>query len=170
MGAAPGRVPRWRRFVTPGRNIGLAALLLALTAAGCATPKPETPDGGHTAIDPLRVPVVPVRLTGSFLCTAYLEGGLPAIAWHRIPFNQEGNRLTGLHTFKDSFGHRDSVFFNGTSSGGGARVIVTAVRADGSSNFTADLTGTPAAMTGQMMFGTSHRAVRLCSLSLTTAR
>ena len=156
--------------MTPARNIGLAALLLVLTAAGCAAPKPDTPDGSHTALNPSRVPVAPVTLTGAFLCTAYLEGGLPAITWQRIPFSQEGDRLTGLHTFKDSFGHRDSVFFNGALSGGGARVIVTAVRADGSSNFTADLTGTPTALTGQMMFGTSHRAVRLCSLSLTAAR
>lgn len=152
------------------RNTGLAALLLVLTAAGCAAPKPDTPGGGDTVIDPLRVPAVPIPLTGSFFCTPYLKGGLPAITWRRIPFSQEGNRLTGLHTFKDSFGHQDSVFFNGALSGGGARVIVTAVRADGSSNFTADLTGTPAAMAGQMMFGTSHRAVRLCSLSLTAAR
>lgn len=156
--------------MSPAHNIGFAALLLVLTAAGCAAPKPDMPGSGNTASDPLRVPVVPVRLTGTFSCTAYLEGGLPAITWERIPFSQEGNRLTGLHTFKDSFGHRDSVFFSGGLSGGGARVIVTAVRADGSSNFTADLTGTPAAMTGQMMFGTSHRAVRVCSLSLTAAR
>ena len=156
--------------MTPAHNIGLAALLLVLTAAGCAAPKPDTPDGGHTTLDPSRVPVAPVPLTGAFLCTAYLEGGLPAITWQRIPFTQEGNRLTGLHAFKDSFVRQDSVFFNGALSGGGARVIVTAVRADGSSNFTADLTGTPTAMTGQMMFGTSHRAVRLCSLSLTAAR
>src|SRR5215469_13234212 len=113
MGATLRRAPRWRRVVTPARNIGFAALLVVLTAAGCAAPKPDTPDGGHTAIDPLRVPVAPVPLTGSFSCTAYLEGGLPAITWQRIPFSQEGNRLTGLHTFKDSFGHRDSVFFNG---------------------------------------------------------
>lgn len=155
--------------MTPARNIGLA-ILLVLTAAGCAPPKSDMPGGGQTATDPLRVPVVPVRLTGSFSCTAYLEGGLPAITWQRIPFSQEGDRLIGLHTFKDSFGHPDSVFFNGALSGGDARVIVTAVRADGSSNFTADLAGTPAAMSGQMMFGTSHRAVRLCSLTLTAAR
>lgn len=139
-----------------------------LLLAGCATAYPPSPY--QAGIDPLRVPVEPVPLAGSFACTAYAEGGLPAIAWRGIPFRREGDRVTGLYTFKDAFGHRDSVVFNGALSGDNARVTVTAVRADGASNFTADMTGKPAAMHGRMMLGTSQRAVRFCSLSLTAAR
>jgi hypothetical protein len=144
------------------------AALLLLTA--CAAPTAYPPDRYQGGVDPLRVPVEPLPLAGSFSCTAYTEGGLPAIAWRGIPFRREGDRVTGLYTFKDSFGHQDSVVFNGTLSGATARVLVTAVRADGSSNFTADMTGSPASMTGRMMLGTSQRAVRLCSLSLAAAR
>lgn len=143
----------------------LAGLVLAVLLTGCAAPP-----SNQNAINPARIPVEPVALIGSFSCSAYVEGGLPAIAWRGIHFSQEGDRLTGLYTFKDNFGHQDSVVFNGTLGRGTARVLVTAVRADGSSNFTADLAGSPAAMTGQMMLGTSQRAVRSCSLALAAAR
>lgn len=152
------------------RNVGLAPLALALLLFGCTAPNPYTSNDNRSAINPLRVPVEPVSLKGSFSCTAYDEGHLPAITWRQIPFRQEGNRLTGLYTFKDSFGHQDSVVFDGTISGETARVTVTAVRADGSSNFTANMIGRPDSMTGQMMLGTSQRAVRLCSLALMAAR
>lgn len=46
---------------------------------------------------------------------------------------------------------------------------VTAVRAGGKTNFTADLAGSPRWMTGQMLTGTSTRAVRYCTLALTPA-
>jgi hypothetical protein len=157
-------------IVSIARSGSSVAFVLALLLAGCAAPYPYTPDGNQRAVNPQRVPVEPVLLTGSFSCTAYVEGGLPAITWRRIPFRQEGDRLTGLYTFKDSFGHQDSVVFNGALSGATARVLVTAVRADGSSNFTADMTGSAASMSGQMMLGTSQQAVRLCSLALTAAR
>jgi hypothetical protein len=111
-----------------------------------------------------------VPFSGAFACTANIEAGLPAITWQRIPFRQEVDKLTGLYTFRDSFGHQDSVIFSGTLIGGSARVVVTAVRKDGSSNFTADMTGSPALMTGQMMSGTSQHPVRSCSLVLTAAR
>ena|SRR5579863_10114045 len=146
----------------------LAPLALVLLHTACAPPNPHASAGQAGAVNPLRVPVDPVRLTGSFSCTAYVEGGLPGITW-RIPFRREGDRLTGLYTFKDSFGHQDSVVFDGTLSGATTRVLVTAVRADGSSNFTAEMTGSPDAMTGQMMSGTSQRAVRLCTLALAAA-
>jgi hypothetical protein len=155
----PSGAPAYRAI---GGLAGLAFLI-----AGCAASNTYAPDG---AINPLRIPIEPIALAGSFSCSAYVEGGLPAITWTRIPFRQEGDRLTGLYTFKDSFGHHDSVVFNGTLSGGAARVMVTAVRSDGSSNFTADMIGTAASMTGSMMLGTSQRAVRRCSLALTTAR
>jgi hypothetical protein len=141
--------------------------MLTLLLAGCAAPNPYAPSGNQSVINPLRVPVQPVPLTGFFSCAAYIEGGLPAITWRGIPFRQEGDRLTGLYTFKDSFGHQDSVVFDGTTTGGAARVMVTAIRADGSSNFTATMLGSPASMTGQMMLGTSQQAVRRCSLALT---
>jgi hypothetical protein len=151
--------------VTAARTVALALLL-----GGCAAPNPYPSGSDQNAVNPLRVPLEPVPLAGSFSCTPYVEGRLPAISWRSIPFRQEGNRLTGLYRFKDSFGHQDSVVFNGALRGASAHVLVTAVRADGSSNFTADLIGTPATMTGQMMLGTSQRAVRACSLALTAAR
>jgi hypothetical protein len=159
-----------RCLVIEVRNVSLAPLALALLLFGCAAPNPYASTDNRSAIDPLRVPVEPVSLKGSFSCTPYNEGHLPAITWRQIPFHQEGDRLTGLYTFKDSFGHQDSVVFNGTTSGETARVMVTAVRSDGSSNFTADMIGRLDSMTGQMMLGTSQQAVRLCSLGLTAAR
>jgi hypothetical protein len=95
------------------------------------------------------------------------EPGREHLAAGTVP---AGGRLTGLYTFKDSFGHQDSVVFSGALTGRIAQVMITAVRADGSSNFTADMIGTPASMTGQMMLGTSQRPVRLCTLGLTATR
>ena len=153
------------------RNTRLAPFLLLPLLAACAAPAP-TPyalNSGQSVINPLRVPVEPVLWTGSFSCTAHIDGSLPAITWRRISFRQEGDRLTGLYTFKDSFGYRDSVVFSGLLTRAGTRVAVTAVRADGSSNFTAEMTGNPALMTGQMMSGTPQRPVRSCTLALTAA-
>jgi hypothetical protein len=162
--------PHGRCLVIAVRNLGFTSLALMLLLFGCTAPNPYTANDNRGAINPLRVPVEPVPLKGAFSCTAYDEGHLPAITWRQIPFRQEGDRLTGLYKFKDSFGHQDSVVFNGTISGQIAQVTVTAVRADGSSNFTANMTGRPDAMTGQMMLGTSQRPVRLCSLALMAAR
>jgi len=83
---------------------------------------------------------------------------------------QEGDKLPGLYAFRDSFGYQDLVIFSGNLIGGIAHVGVTTVRKDGSSNFTADMTGSPASMTGQMVSGTSQHPVRSCSLALTAAR
>ena len=58
------------------------------------------------------------------------------------PFRQEGDRLTGLYIFVDHFKHQNSVTFSGTLSGQSMRVDVTAVRSDGSPNFTAEMTAT----------------------------
>jgi hypothetical protein len=156
--------------LTLAQNVRLIPLVLAFLLAGCAAPNSYGTARDQSAINPLRIPVEPVLLTGTFSCTPYVEGGLPAITWRRIPFRQEGDRLTGLYTFKDSFGHQDSVVFNGAMTGATAHVMVTAVRADGSSNFTADMIGNQASMKGQMMSGTSQQAVRRCSLALTDAR
>jgi hypothetical protein len=154
--------------VIANRQVCLTIVVVALLTAGCTAPYPNAPGSGQ-AVNPLRVPVEPVLLNGAFTCTAYVEGRLPAISWPRIPFRQEGDRLTGLYTFKDSFGHQDSAVFNGMLSRASAQVTVTAVRADGSSNFTAEMSGSPASMTGPMMFGTSQRPVRACSLTLSAA-
>jgi hypothetical protein len=150
------------------RHISVAPLLLLLLTE-CAAPNPYPQHRDQGGIDPSRIPVEPVLWTGIFSCTAYTEGGLPAITWRRIPFRQEGDRLTGLYTFRDSFGYQDSVVFTGTLTGAPARVMVTAVRKDGSSNFTAEMIGNPVSMTGQMMSGTSQRPVRSCTLALTAA-
>ena len=86
-----------------------------------------------------------------------------------IPFRQEGDRITGLYNFTDSFKYRNSVTFSGTMNGQSARIAVTSIRADGSPNFTADMNGSAASMAGQMMSGASQRPVRLCTLALTPA-
>jgi hypothetical protein len=71
-----------------------------------------------------------------------------------------------LYTFTDHFNHRTSVMFSGILGGGSARVDVTAIRTDGSPNFTAEMTGSRELMTGWMMSGTSRRPVRSCTLAL----
>ena len=80
----------------------------------------------------------PVQWNGVFSCTAHIEGRLPAITMKDVPFRQEGDRVTGLYNFTDSFKHRNSVTFSGTMNGQSARIAVTAIRADGSPNFTAE--------------------------------
>jgi hypothetical protein len=145
-----------------------AAPLLLVLLTGCAATDPV--NHYQSGINPLRIPTEPILLSGVFACTANAEAGLPAITWRRIPFRQEGDKLTGLYTFKDSFGYQDSVIFSGTLMGGSARVEVTAVRKDGSSNFTAAMIGSPVSMTGQMMSGTSQHTVRSCTLALAAAR
>ena len=68
---------------------------------------------------------------GFFSCTAHIDGKLPAITWKRIPFRQEGDRLTGLYRFTDHFKHQDSVMFSGTLSGRGAGSPCAACNAAG---------------------------------------
>ena len=104
-----------------------------------------------------------------FSCTAHVDGKLPAITWTRVPFRQEGDRLSGLYTFEDHFKRQNSVVFSGTLSGQSARASVTAVQANGSPNFRAEVSGSPAMMTGPMMSGTSQRPVRSCTLALSAA-
>ena len=76
---------------------------------------------------------------------------------------------TGLHSFTDQFKHQNSVVFSGTLSGQGALVFVTAVRANRSPNFTAEMTGSRGLMSGWMMSGMSQRPVRSCTLALSAA-
>jgi hypothetical protein len=110
----------------------------------------------------------PVRSNwnGDFSCTAHTDRKSPAIAWKRIPFRQEGDRITGLYNFTDHFKNQNSVMFSGTLNGQSARVDVTAVRTDGSPNFTAEMTGSRVSMTGPMMSGMSRQPVRSCTLVL----
>jgi hypothetical protein len=135
-------------------------LLVPLVVTACVSPPP----------DEYRTPAaaLPVKhdWKGVFSCSRHFERTLPAITWKRIPFHQEDNRLTGLYTFTDAFNYRDSVMFSGTVNKSDARMTVTAVRADGATNFTADLMGSRQWMTGQMMTGASLRPVRFCTLAL----
>ena len=151
------------------RQVSLPLLLLpVLLLAACAAPPPANHygSGSKQGAAAQNLTVKPVNWSGIFSCTAHIDGKLPAITWKRIPFRQEGDSLTGLYIFTDSFKHRDSVLFSGTLTGGSARVSVTAVRANGSSNFTAEMSGSPASMTGQMLSGMSPRPVRSCTLAL----
>jgi hypothetical protein len=116
-------------------------------------------------------PGTPVRSNwnGDFSCTAHTDRRLPAITWKRIPFRQESDRIIGFYNFTDHFKHQNSVMFSGTLSGQSAQVNATAVRTDGSPNFTAEMTGSRVLMTGPMMSGLSRQPVRSCTLILSAA-
>ena len=148
-----------------------AALLLLLLLGACGAP--PTPQYGSTVLPPAAAVPSPsvksIRWNGVFFCTAHVDGKLPAITWTHVPFRQEGDRLSGVYAFTDHFKHKNSVVFSGTLSGNNARAIVTAIRADGSSNFTAEVSGSPALMTGRMMSGMSQSPVRACTLALSAA-
>jgi hypothetical protein len=162
-----------RRLLIAARNTSLPLLLLIplLLAACAAPPVPNQygPPGRQSTPTAPSAPTKSIRWNGVFSCTAHIDGKLPAITWKRIPFRQEGDRLTGLYSFTDHFKHQDSVIFSGTLSGQSARVSVTAVRANGSPNFTAAMTGSRASMTGQMMSGMSQQPVRFSTLALSGA-
>ena len=68
--------------------------------------------------------------------------------------------MAGLYTLTDDFNHKDSMVFSGTLAGQRVRIMVTAVRADGSLNFTVELAGSRVVLTGQMMSGMSQWPVR----------
>ena len=93
-------------------------------------PAPPAPAASQVAVVAGPKPG-PVQWNGVFSCTAHIEGRLPAITMKGIPFRQEGDRITGLYNFTDSFKHRNSVAFSGTMTGQSARIAVTAIRADG---------------------------------------
>jgi hypothetical protein len=144
------------------------SLLLPLLLAACAAPVPSQygPPGRQSTPAAPNAPTKSIRWSGVLSCTAHVDRKLPAITWQRIPFRQEGDRLTGLYTFTDHFKHQNSVVFSGTLNGQSARTSVTAVRANGSPNFSAEMTGSPSMMTGPMMSGMSRRPVRSCTLAL----
>ena len=147
-----------------------AALLPLLLLASCGSP--PAPQYGSTvlpAVASVSPPVKSIRWNGVFFCTAHVDGKLPAITWTHVPFRQVGDRLSGVYTFTDHFKHKNSVVFSGTLSGNNARATATAIRADGSPNFTAEVSGSPALMTGRMMSGMSQSPVRACTLALSAA-
>jgi hypothetical protein len=146
-------------------------LLLLLVPAACVAP-PAPQYGSTVRPNAAAVPSGPaksIRWNGVFSCTAHIEGRLPAITWTHVPFRQEGDRLSGVYTFTDHFKHKNSVVFSGSLSGNNARATVTSIRAGGSPNFTAEVSGSPALMTGQMMSGMSQSPVRVCTLALSAA-
>src|SRR3954449_2840140 len=148
------------------RNAGLPLFLPPLLLAACAVP-PATqygPAAKPSVAAPPSAPTKSVRWNGAFSCTAHADSRLPAIIWTRVLFRQEGDRLSGFYTFTDHFKHQNSVVFSGTLSGQSAQTSVTAIRANGSPNFTAEVSGTPAMMAGSMMSGMSQRPVRSCHL------
>jgi hypothetical protein len=156
--------------LTTARNASLLLFVLPLLLSACGLPTPiqsgSVSNGGSVVAGS---PASAVQWNGTFSCTAHIEGKLPAITMKGIPFRQESGRVTGLYTFTDSFKNRNSVMFSGILNGQSARVAVTAVRVNGATNFTADMIGSPASMTGSMMSGVSQRPVRLCTLALTPA-
>jgi hypothetical protein len=141
-------------------------LLPSLLLGACAAPPGSYGPAGRQSVLAPSAPAKSIRWSGVFSCTAHVDHTLPAITWTRIPFRQEGDRLTGLYSFTDHFKHQNSVVFSGTLSGPSARASATAVRMNGSPNFTAEMTGSPAMMTGPMMSGMSQRPVRSCTLAL----
>ena len=158
-------------MVNSARNAGLPLIILAFLLSACAAPSP-TQNGPAARPGIVAVPSAwakSVRWNGVFSCAAHIDGKLPALTWTQIPFRQEGDRLSGLYTFTDHFKHQNSVVFSGTLSGQSARASVTAVRTNGSPNFTVEVSGAPAMMTGPMMSGMSRRPVRSCTLALSAA-
>jgi hypothetical protein len=154
--------------VIAARFIWPALLLLPILLSACAVPatSPYGPSGRPNIATAPVPPVKSIQLSGVLSCTAHIDGKLPAATWEPIPFRLESDRLSGLYTFTDNFKHDDSMVFSGILTGQGGRVTATAVRADGSPNFTIELVGNPTSMTGQMMSGMSQRPVRSCSLTL----
>src|SRR5580704_11267044 len=124
------------------RDIRLSLLLLVPLLAACAVPPNQYGSGNQqsVAIAP-SVPAKPLHWSGVFRCTAHVDGRQPAITWKGIPFQQEGDRLSGLYTFTDNFKYRDSVVFSGSMTEQSARLMATAVRTNGSPNFTAEMSG-----------------------------
>jgi hypothetical protein len=156
-------------FVIP-RNISLPLFLLAPLLAACAVPPSQYGSGiSQSATTAPRLPAKPIHWNGVFSCTAHLDGRQPAIIWKGIPFRQEADRLSGLYTFTDNFKYRDSVVFSGSLTGQTAHITATAVRTNGSPNFTAEMKGNHSFLTGQMMSGMSQQPVRSCTLALTPA-
>src|SRR4029077_20351992 len=162
-GRANSALARTETFVIP-RNISLPLLLLVPLLAACAAPSNQYGSGSRPSL-----PARPVHWNGVFSCTAHLDGRQPAIIWKGIPFRQEGDRLTGLYTFTDNFKYRDSVVFSGSLTGQSAQLTATAVRTNGSPNFTVEQSGSRPLLTGQMMSGMSQQPVRSCTLALTPA-
>jgi hypothetical protein len=148
---------------------GFPLLLLSLLPACAAPPATEYGLARPSVAAAPSAPAKMIKWNGFFSCTAHVAGKLPAITWTRVPFRQEGDRLSGLYTFTDHFKHQNSVVFSGTLNGQNARASVTAVRANGSPNFTAEVSGTPTMMIGPMMSGMSRRPVRSCTLALSAA-
>src|SRR5882762_215858 len=96
----------WRHIVIAVRNPSLPLLLLSsLLLAACAAPRVLNQQSNPA---PPSSPVKSSSWNGIFSCTAHVDGKLPAITWRRIPFRQEGDRLTGLYRFTDHFKHQDS--------------------------------------------------------------
>ena len=135
----------------------------------CGSVKPVRIGQQASATTAPSLPARPVHWNGVFSCTAHLDGRQPAIIWKGIPFRQEGDRLTGLYTFTDNFKYRDSVVFSGSLTGQSVQLTATAVRTNGSPNFTVEMSGSRSLLTGQMMSGMSQQPVRSCTLALTPA-
>jgi hypothetical protein len=166
------------RLFTKGVNVIVACnpypaiLVLPLLLLGACSAPPMTsiaPGGKQNVPAATAPPVKPLQLNGVFSCTAHVDGKLPAITWKQIPFRLENDRLSALYTFTDSFKHQDSVMFSGTLTGQSGRITATAVRTDGSPNFSVEMAGTPTSMIGPMMQGQSQRPVRSCTLVLKRA-
>jgi hypothetical protein len=159
--------------VIVARNPYLAVLGLSILLLGACSAPPGTssiaPGGAQNVPAATAPPVKPIQFAGVFSCTAHVDGKLPAITWKGIPFRLENDRLSALYTFTDSFKHQDAVMFSGTLTGQSGRITATALRADGSPNFTVEMAGTPISMIGPMMQGQSQRPVRSCTLVLKRA-
>jgi hypothetical protein len=80
-------------------------LPLLLTACAASVPNQYGPTGGQSIPAVPGAPAKSIAWNGVFSCTAHIDGKLPAITWKRIPFRQEGDRLTGLYSFTDHFKH-----------------------------------------------------------------
>jgi hypothetical protein len=156
-----------KTFVIP-RDIRLSLLFLVPLLVTYAVPRNQYGSGNQqsVAVAP-SVPAKPLHWSGVFSCTAHLDGRQLAITWRGIRFRQDGDRLTGLYTFTGNFKYRDLVVFSSSLTGQGAQLTATAVRTNGSRNFTAKMSGSRSFLTGLVMSGMSQQPVRSCTLALT---
>src|SRR3954453_3548315 len=124
-------ISRLETFLKTARQASLPLLIPALLLSACGMPAPAPHAPAANQVDAVAGPKPgPVQWNGVFSCTPYIEGRLPAITMKGIPFRQEGDRITALYNFTDSFKHRNSVAFSGIMSGQSARIAVTAIRVD----------------------------------------
>ena len=101
------------------RGRTMVAPVFSLLVSVCTVPATYSLEGYQSGIRPARAPVKPVPRPDR----SYVRLSLKAASPRSRGKEYRSVRRTGLYPLKDSFGHQDSAVFNGTPSGGNARVL-----------------------------------------------